>query len=436
MAHIVIDRRKNDKNKSSVNRQRFMKRVKNQVKEAVKKTIRDGSITDITNGKQKDVTIPDKGLGEPTFSHSSEGGIRDRVFPGNKEFTAGDRIERPKGGGKGSGQGNASDSGEGEDDFHFKLTKEEFLDLFLEDLELPDLVKKNIAKADEWEHKRAGFSVDGNPSRLNIVRSMKQAKGRHVALRTPKKKKIKELEKEKARLAEEIRTSSIQMPDKEDRIVEIDNEIEVLKRKLKAIPFIDDVDLRYNRWEKQPVPTTQAVMFCIMDVSGSMGEWEKEMSKRFFMLLYLFLVRNYRHVDIVFIRHHTIAKEVDEDEFFYSQETGGTLVSPALELMHEIAKERYPTSQWNIFACQASDGDNFSSDSGKVVREMEQKILPLTQYFAYVELDQSGNKDGDLWPHYQMIKQRHPNFAMTKITDVTEIYPVFRGLFEKKQNKR
>ncbi len=424
--HIIIDRRKNDRGKSTVNRQRYFRRVKEQVREAVKETIRDGNIKDITTDKNKKVKIKGKGLKQPTFTHNRKGGKQERVYTGNKEFTQGDRIKRPPEQQGGGGKGGSPD-GEGTDEFAFSLTREEFLDLFFEDLELPDLVKKQIDKIDEWVSRRAGFSVEGNPARLNILRSMKQSKTRRMALRTPKKKRLKRLQAELALLEQEPDTEENQ-----EKILQLELEIAKLKKRIKAVPYLDDVDLRYNRWEKVPVPATRAVMFAIMDVSASMGPWEKEMAKRFFMLLYLFLYRNYDRTDIIFIRHHTSAKEVDEEEFFYSRETGGTLVSTSLELMKDIIAKRYNPEQWNVYTCQASDGDNWPQDSQRAV-ELINTMLPQIQYYAYVEIDQRGGKDSDLWPFYSKIEAAHPNFAMNVIKDVKEIYPVFRKLFEKKK---
>lgn len=428
MAHIIVDRRKNQRGKSSVNRQRFVRRVRQQVKEAVKGVIRDGNIKDVVDEKGKKVRIPGKGLNQPHFHHDDAGGVSDRVFPGNKEFEQGDRINRPPGreGEKGK---NASNTGVGDDVFQFHLTREEFLDLFFEDLELPDLVRKDIAKTDEWKVQRAGFKTDGGPSQLNILRSMKQSKSRRLALRSPKKRKLKEFEKQLDALLNGDDLDEAGLEKREW----LEDQIKTLKRRIKAIPFIDDVDLRYNRWERVPIPATQAVMFCIMDVSASMGEWEKEMAKRFFMLLFLFLTREYDRVDIVFIRHTTSAKEVDEQEFFYSRESGGTIVSTSLELMKEIIQVRYPKSQWNIFGCQASDGDNWPDDCVKSTELMSNSILTLVQYFAYVEIDKRGGKDSTLWPFYEGLKGNHKNFEMTVISDVSEIYRVFRGLFEKRE---
>jgi len=433
MAHTTIDRRKNDRGKSTDNRRRFVRRVKKQVRDAVKDVIKDGNIEDLAKGKKKKISIPGKGLDQPTF-HNGEGGISDRVKPGNKDFNQGDRIPRPEKGGDGGQGKKGSPDGEGEDAFTFSLTRDEFLNIFFEDLELPDMIKKDIAKVDEYDYRRAGFSVDGNPSRMNIVRSLKQAKSRKLGLRAPFKKKIKALEEELVSLDNTTATYDSTTNNKiKLRIEEIKKEIAILKRKMKAIPFIDDIDLRFNRWEKVPVPTTQAVMFGIMDVSASMGEWEKEMAKRFFLLLYLFLDRNYERVDIVWIRHHSYATEVSENEFFHSRETGGTVVSSALHLMRDIIKERYPLNLWNIFGCQISDGDNWITDNREVMDVMKNDILPKCQYFAYVEVDQyrHGN-ESDLWPHYETLKSMFKNLEVSIIHDVTEIYPVFRSLFEKK----
>lgn len=434
--HHIIDRRKNQRGKSSGNRQRFLKRVRGHVKKAARDAILDGDIKSITSSKGRRVNIPVKDLQERHIVHG-EGGDAERVYTGNDRHITGDRIKRPESGG-GTGKG-ASDSGEGEDSFSFDLTKEEFLDLFFEDLELPDLVKEQIKVADIFKYNRAGFVTEGTAARLSIVRSMRQAKGRRKALRGPKQKKVKELEKELLIIVERLiiiaadPNRNDEFNELEARRVVIEAEIAKLKRKIKAVPFVDDNDLRFKYWKKTPQPTTQAVMFCIMDVSGSMGEWEKEMSKRFFMLLYLFLTRSYERVELVFIRHHTISKEVDEDEFFHSRETGGTLVSPALEMMNDIIKTRFPVELWNIYGCQASDGDNWPNDTEAAKDILSTKLLRMCQYYAYVEIaDPDYNRgDSDLWQTYDEVRAAHTNFDMTVITDAADIFPVFSRLFEK-----
>lgn len=442
MSHIIVDRRKNTRGKSTDNRRRFVKRVKDQVRDAVKKVIRSGNIKDMLSTNKKKISIPGKGLSKPEFNHNGSGGVRDQILTGNEDFDQGDRIPRPRSGqGEGGGSG-ASKDGRGEDPFQFSLTQEEFLELFFEDLELPDMVQKQITKIEEFVNRRAGFSVDGSPDKLNIIRSMKSAKGRRFALRNPKKKELKELERQREALLAEFNSmecrSDIEADECNQKIKELDAQIAALKRKIKAIPFIDNVDLRYNRWDKVPIPTTQAVMFGIMDVSGSMGEWEKEMAKRFFMLLLLFLTYNYQRVDIVWIRHHTEASEVDENEFFYSRESGGTMVSPALKLMKDIIDARYPVAHWNIFGCQISDGDNWPEDNASAIKILDEQLLPISRYFAYIEILRRGNRDDSvssdsLRGQYELLKPDRQNLEIATISGAEDIYPVFRSLFEKRK---
>ena len=207
-------------------------------------------------------------------------------------------------------------------------------------------------------------------------------------------------------------------------------EIEELKSKISKVPFIDSFDLRFRNYEQRPKPTSKAVMFCLMDVSGSMDQATKEMAKRFYILLYMFLTRTYKDIEVVYIRHHTQAKEVDEQEFFYSQETGGTIASSALELMDEIVKDRYSESSWNIYAAQASDGDNWADDSPHCRQLLENKLLPKIRYYSYIEITQRAHQT--LWQQYSEVAAQYSNFTMQHIKTVEDIYPVFRELFKKK----
>jgi len=422
----VIDRRLNGKNKSAVNRQRFIRRFKSQIKRAVADAVSSRRIDGIDNGEK--INIPARDMSEPVFQHGP-GGRREDVHPGNTDFVTGDRIKRPSesGGGQGDKAGN---SGEGEDDFAFQLSREEFLELFFEDLALPDLVKTQLAMLTDFKSVRAGYTSDGVPSNINIVRSLRGALARRIALRGPHIKRLREASAELAVLqpVPGFADDEEQAPDR--RIAALEEEIRHLKGRIEAIPFIDTFDLRYNNRIKQPIPSTRAVMFCLMDVSGSMDEIRKDIAKRFFILLYLFLKRNYERIDVVFIRHHTIAKEVDEEEFFHSRETGGTVVSSALELMQETIRDRYPSTEWNIYAAQASDGDNWDNDSPKCRDLLLNRIMPYLQYFAYVEI--TPDRHQSLWQEYQRVGDICPNFAMQQIEAAQDIYPVFRELFRKR----
>ncbi len=420
MSHF-IDRRLNGKNKSAVNRQRFLKRYKTQLKRAVADAVDKRSITDMDSGEK--VGIPSRDISEPVFHHG-KGGVRDMVHPGNKQFESGDRIRRPEGGqGGGSGQGRASKDGQGEDDFVFELSREEFMDLLFEDLELPNLVRNQLIGTTEFKTVRAGYSTQGAPTNIDVVRSLKGAVARRTALGAPSRARIRELEEEVARLL----ASGVQETD--PHIGELRAEIDRLKTRIAALPFIDTFDLRYQSFVKLPEPTSKAVMLCIMDVSGSMDQERKNLAKRFFILLYLFLKRNYDRIEVVFIRHHTIAQEVDEEDFFYSRETGGTVVSSALNLAYDVVKERYDPSVWNIYTAQASDGDNWDSDSSLCRDLLIEKLMPLMRYYAYVEI--TPRQHQSLWYAYEEVMAAHPHFAMQEIGGAEDIYPVFRELFKR-----
>ncbi|HEY9134799.1 MAG TPA: YeaH/YhbH family protein [Pseudomonadales bacterium] len=420
----IVDRRLNSKNKSAVNRQRFLKRYKKHVQKAVSEAVTKRSIKDMESGEN--VSIPQEDISEPTFRHGP-GGKRSVIHPGNKEFAKGDKIPRPPGGGAGgSGEGEASDSGEGLDQFVFEITQEEFLEFLFEELELPNLVKRKLAGIESFKYTRAGYVNEGSPNKVNILRSMRTATARRIATGAGAKGKLKQL------LAEREALLAVKLEARNNlRIQALDEEIEKLQRRIKKIPFLDTYDLRYNLHVKHPQPTAQAVMFCLMDVSGSMNQAMKDMGKRFFILLYLFLKRNYKKIDVIFIRHHTSAKEVDEEEFFYSRETGGTIVSSALKLMKEIMEERYPPKDWNIYCAQASDGDNWNDDSPTCRKLLSEDILPNVQYFSYIEINPRRHQA--LWHEYEQVQAENPDtFAMQQISDVNDIYPVFRELFQRK----
>ncbi|MCG5535960.1 YeaH/YhbH family protein [Ectothiorhodospira mobilis] len=427
MVHI-IDRRLNPKDKSLANRQRFIGRARRQILDAVRDASSRRRVADIGQGGEE-IRIPADGLQEPSFHKGGGRGVRDHVLPGNREYVSGDTIPRPEQGGGGGGRG-ASADGEGEDAFQFTVSRDEFLDLFFENLELPDLLRTRLSRTETQGLQRAGYSVSGSPSNLNLTRTMRNSLSRRLALRRPRREETRALDEEIDRLERSGRDP--------ERLRELIRMREDLTRRTRAIPYIDPIDLRYNRFSPVPRPITQAVMFCLMDVSGSMTEDMKDLAKRFFMLLYLFLQRRYRHVDIVFIRHTHIAQEVDEDTFFYSRETGGTLVSPALEEMQRVVRERYDPGEWNIYAAQASDGDNTPADNPTVVEMMESAILPLCRYFAYIEVaeDRGWDMTTDLWQVYERLVKAGRPMAMRRVRRRADIFPVFRDLFTPVELKR
>ena len=417
MAFYIVDRRLNPGSKSLENRQRFLRRAKALVQGAVKKSSQNRDIKDVLEGGE--VSIPLDGMDEPRFRR--EGGTRDMVLPGNKKFIEGDILPRSGGGG-----GKQKDAGQGdsEDAFRFVLSRDEFVDLFLDDLELPDLAKRKLAEAESEGIQRAGYATSGSPANISVSRTVSRALARRVALRRPRPEAIEKLEAE------------LEGAD-EERRAELLAEIEAMKAKARRIPFIDPIDIRYRRFETVPKPVAQAVMFCLMDVSGSMSEHMKDLAKRFYMLLYVFLKRRYRHVEIVFIRHTDRAEEVDEDTFFHGPASGGTLVSSALQAMHDIVRARFRPADWNIYAAQASDGDNSFSDGEVAGRLLTDSILPVVQFFAYLEVGEAGGytfdmPDSSLWTLYERLRAAGAPLSMRKVSERSEIFPVFHDLFHRR----
>jgi uncharacterized protein len=417
----LIDRRLNGRNKSAVNRERFMRRYMAHVRRAVKDMIAERSIADMDKGG--DVNVPAKDLSEPSFHHG-KGGDWEKVFPGNREFIKGDKLKRPDGGGGGGGGGEPG-GGSSNDDFTFSLSREEFLNIFFDDLELPHLMRNHLGSVEQTKPKCAGYVREGAPCNLCVTRTLKTALGRRIALGAPARECLE--------LAREQLARALQDGADHESIEALEREIEELEARLRRVPFLDEIDLRYRNRIGVPQPVARAVIFCLMDVSASMDENKKDLAKRFFTLLYLFLTRRYEQVELVFIRHTDDAEEVDEQTFFNDTKSGGTVVFSALELMHQICAERYSASSWNIYAAQASDGDAFGADVGKSGRFLREQLLPLTRYFAYIEMpDEHQLQSSSLWSEYEhLVDGRQRKFAMRSVTKKDEIYPVFRELFKK-----
>jgi uncharacterized sporulation protein YeaH/YhbH (DUF444 family) len=426
----VIDRRLNPSGKSLPNRQRFIRLAKAAIKDAVVRSIRERPIGDLTS--KEVVNVPFKRIAEPRLRHAAHGGDRDHVLPGNREFVRGDTLPKPKSGEGDGGGREGSPDGEGEDDFRFTISADEYLDVLFEELELPDLAKAKLKDVETLRYQRAGHASSGSPANLNLERTLRRSLSRRICLRRPKPEAVAALDAEIAALEDAGEAGEAQ-------IAELRARRDALFAKMRRIAYIDPVDLRYNRFEASPQPTAQAVMFCLMDVSGSMTEDMKDLAKRFFLLLHLFLTRRYEHVDLVFIRHTSEAKEVDQETFFNSRETGGTVVSTALEEMRRIVEDRYPVEEWNIYAAQASDGDNYSSDSGKCLGLLAEKILPICQYFAYIEVYDPRQSEifhsslnvSELWRDYETVSGGRPNFARRRVFGKADVFPVFHELFAK-----
>jgi uncharacterized sporulation protein YeaH/YhbH (DUF444 family) len=421
----ITDRRLNPSGKNLNNRQRFMKRVRKKIENSVAKGLKDRGI--VGEG-DTEISISTDGIDEPKFVYDSSQGIWDHMLPGNQDYTVGDTIPRPKGN-DGGGGSEGSPDGEGEDDFRFYISREEYIDALFGDLALPEMVKQSEKQSMQYVMRRAGYTPVGAASNLALERTMIQGISRRIALKTPKLVEIKTL-------MEELENET-----DEDRRKVITEQIEALRGRALAIPFLDKSDLRYHNTVRQQIPITRAVMFCLMDVSGSMTEHMKDLAKRFYILLYIFLQRQYKDVDVVFIRHTHEAGEVDEETFFHSPETGGTVVSTAYAEMSRIVRERYPIAEWNIYAAQASDGDNTTSDTD-TCKGMLNVMLPWIQYFTYIEVGRDEqhfppgfvHRSSDVWTMMENMMTVFPNsLAIRRVGNKNDIVDVFRSLFKKRE---
>ena len=425
---IIIDRRLNQGQKTLGNRQRFIQKSKKQIKASIRERLTERSISDTDSGER--VKIPIDTIREPTFGHNHKSGERRGVLPGNRDYVPQDRIRKPEGG-EGGGGNKASNSKEtSEDDFDFVLTRDEFYDLFFEDLELPDMIRKQLKTTKKWEIRREGISTAGNPSNLNVIRTMRSSMGRRLILRKPHEKTLQELQQQLEQLD----------PDSEEYAALLE-QIQRLTNKVRSVAYVDPLDLRYNVFNRKPMPSNSAVMFCVMDVSGSMDENKKDLAKRFFMLLYLFLQRKYDNVIVEFVRHHTEASRVDEQTFFYEKTSGGTVVSSALDMVCDIIQQDYSPDLYNIYVCQASDGDNWDDDNIKCRSILENALLPQCQYMAYVEIHDENLRDNHpmlefhntkLYNTYVAVSAFNERLQLGKVYNASDIYAVFRKLFEKK----
>jgi uncharacterized sporulation protein YeaH/YhbH (DUF444 family) len=409
----IIDRRKNPKDRNLVNRRRFIDRARDSIRRSTRDTLGQKGLKDTGDSK---INVDGGGIGEPRFAHDGKSGERDMILPGNKTFSAGDKIAKPPSGGGGA-QGTKPGDGEG---FEFTISHDEMMDLVFEDLELPDLVKESEKSTILKHPQRAGYSTSGPPSGLDVRRTISKSLSRRIALKLPKLNRVKELQDE------------LEETEDEASRAEIEAEIIRLRALAEGVAFLDPVDLRYRRFEQVNKPSARALMLCLMDVSSSMGDRERRIAKQFYHLLALFLRRRYREFEIVFIRHHHAAEECDEETFFGTGSGGSTVVSSAYEVTEKVLRERYPPDDWNIYIAQVSDGDNSHGDHGTCLTILN-RLIPICQYFAYVEVGRvsygwTTEVTTVLWRTLEQIK--HEKVALRLVDNDEDVVPAFRSLFD------
>lgn len=433
------------------------------IRKALQDKIANDTLENLGKGVLK-VPVPKDSTREPMFHHAEDGSFH-KVFPGNVRFDVGDRIKKGGGGG-GRGRGNEPGDGEGEDDFIW-VNEEDIKNILFEGRALPDMSKLKAAHVDLVERRHAGYTNKGPSHRMDMRRTNKKRRNDEIILSKVSERRIinnlteqfnilaaqkpgiaaldlfDKTSEEKNDIAQNVlnvvldgNPRGYEIP--EEAVYALHMAVAMLKRDCGGLLQPDDLErmdtldhqlneqfklhsktgdfrekhLTYEYDDDFPKPSAKAVMFLKMDVSGSMDQEAKNNAKVFFWLLKEFLNEAYDQVELVFIAHTTEAKEVDEQTFFYGQESGGTLVSTCHALTKQIIEARYPPSEWNIYSAQASDGDNDRRDNATVEKLMEE-LLPHLQSHYYIEVINQWGKSSyrgglsDLGQVYEKLSHAH-----------------------------
>lgn len=346
------------KDRSAEDRRRHRELVEESIKKNIGNIIAEESI--IGQSGSKKIKIPIKGIKEFQFIYGKN---IHGAGSGDGTEKRGDILGESKDGDKSSGKGGAGDQ-EGEDIFETEITIEELINYLFDDLDLPDVDRRKLSELETDSGRRTlGYKKKGIPPRL--------AKRRSVVEKIKRKQAY-------LRNQEECRRE-----DGGGRPGDQDPE-EFSGDTNERFPFMED-DLRYHRIKETRKKEFNAVVICIMDVSGSMDQTKKYMARSFYFLLYRFLRLKYSNVEVVFVAHTTVAKEVGELEFFHKGESGGTYISSGYEKALEIIESRYSPVNWNIYAFHCSDGDNWTEDNKKAI-ELARRLCEVCNLFGYGEI--------------------------------------------------
>ncbi len=380
------------KDRSAEDRRRHRELVEESIKKNLGSIIAEESI--IGKSKDKKIKIPIKGIKEFQFIY---GKSKPGVGAGDGDEKRGDKFPGEEQGGKGKG---GAGNQEGEEVYETEITIEEVIKYLFDDMNLPDIDKKQLSQLEEKSYRKLGYQHKGIPPRL--------AKKRSVIEKIKRKQASKRSE------------------DGEDITYDKENGEE-------RFPFIEE-DLRYYRIKEENKRDYNAVVLCIMDVSGSMDQTKKYLARSFYFLLYQFLRLKYANVDVVFIAHTTIAKEVNEREFFHRGESGGTYISSGYDKALEIIANRYSPTNWNIYAFHCSDGDNWSEDNNKAV-ESANKLCEVCNLFGYGEIVPGYYNIGSTIKNEFQSKIKSKNFAAININKKEDVLPALKKLLDKASDR-
>lgn len=338
----IFREHKTSADRSAADRKRHKQKIDKALREGIKDVVADESIIG-QDGKKK-VKIPVKGIKEYHFVYGENNQNKKAGSAGDKKIKRGQVLR--KGGKKQKAQGKKGSDQAGDEYYEVEVTLDELAEYLFQDLELPDLEKKRFKFIKDHKPKRSGFRKKGMRSRLSKKETIKR-----------------KIRRKKMAIA-----SGAFDPESGERF-----------------PFHED-DLKYKHTKLKPQQNNSAVIFFLMDVSGSMTKDKKYMARSFYFLLYQFLRYKYDNIEVVFISHCTEAKEVNEDDFFKRGTSGGTVMSSALTMTKEIINKRYHPSSWNIYTFYSGDGENWSFDDEKTVN-LFKDLKELNQMICYAEID-------------------------------------------------
>lgn len=371
--------------RSARDRLRHRQKIKDTIRNNIGDILAEESI--IGRDKDKIIKIPIRSIKEYRFIYGENS---PGVAQGNGEQKPGDVVGKSGPGEPSVGQGGGDQPGV--DAFETDVTLEELIAVMFDDLELPELARKSLRQViSEQSRKRKGTRMAGIRPRLDRKSTAKNRIKRKLAV---------------------SRSRGLDFEDEGTRF-----------------PFHDD-DMRYYHIVPTEKESSNAVIFCIMDTSGSMGTVKKYLARSFYFLLYQFVRQKYQNVEVVFIAHHTEAKEVTEEEFFHKVESGGTYISSGYRKALEIIEDRYHPSLWNIYAFHCSDGDNFYSDNERAVQAAEE-LCDKCNLFGYGEIKPSGSAyySGSMLEVFGQIKR--DNFQMIVIEKKEDLWPGFKSFLTK-----
>jgi sporulation protein YhbH len=370
--------------RSAGDRARHRQKIKNTIRNNIGDILAEESI--IGRDRDKIIKVPIRSIKEYRFIYGENS---PGVAQGNGSQKPGDVVDKgsPEDGEPGKG-GNEP----GVDAIETDITLEELIEIMFADLELPELERKSLKNiVSENAHRRKGLRQAGIRPRLDKKTTAKNRIKRKLAVSG-------------------------------SRGIDFENDEQ-------RFPFHKD-DMRYFHVVPTEKESSNAVVFCIMDTSGSMGTAKKYLARSFYFLLYQFVRQKYQNVEVVFIAHHTEAKEVSEEDFFHKVESGGTYISSGYKKALEIIEDRYHPSNWNIYAFHCSDGDNFYSDNERAV-EAANELCNVCNLFGYGEIKPAGSAyySGSMLEIFAQVT--HENFQSIVIEKKEDLWPGFQSFLNK-----